>query len=329
MNKPIKSLQSVHILRKPSPEALLKLEENLDKGIRVSFGMEIPHQADYQILVGGVFTREWVTASPNLQKVIIPWAGLPTNTRDILLDYPQVSVYNLHHNAAPTAEMAVALLFAAAKQIIPMDRALRASDWWPRYRPTPAILLMGKTVLVLGYGAIGQKIGEVLKAVGMRILAIRKNPEPDEMAEVFPPTHLHELLPQADVLMIALPLTSETEGMIGKKELSLLPKGGILVNVGRGPVVAQEALYVALRNRDLGAAGLDVWYNYPEDENHRSNTPPADFPFYEMDNVVMSPHRGGGTVETELLRMVNLADSLNAAARGKSVPNYVDLRAGY
>jgi phosphoglycerate dehydrogenase-like enzyme len=74
---------------------------------------------------------------------------------------------------------------------------------------------------------------------------------------------------------------------------------------------------------------MDVWYNYPSDEESRTNTPPADYPFHELDNVVMSPHRGGGTRDTEVLRMDALALALNAAARGEPIPNKIDLKAGY
>jgi phosphoglycerate dehydrogenase-like enzyme len=129
--------------------------------------------------------------------------------------------------------------------------------------------------------------------------------------------------------MCTLPLTDQTRGLIGEKEISLLPDHAILVNIGRGPVVDQGALYHALKDGKLHSAGIDVWYNYPPDEDARANTPPADYPFHELDNIVMSPHRGGGAAEVEVLRMTHLAELLNAVARGGPVPNKVDLEAGY
>jgi phosphoglycerate dehydrogenase-like enzyme len=164
----------------------------------------------------------------------------------------------------------------------------------------------------------------------MRVLAIRRNPGTgDAGIPVHPPDALHDLLPQADVLFLTLPLTEQTRGLIGAAELELLPQGAILVNVGRGPIVDQGALYHALESGKLHGAGLDVWYNYPPDEESKSDTPPADFPFHQLNNVVMSPHRGGHTEETGYLRMIHLAESLNAAARGEPIPNAVDLQAGY
>jgi phosphoglycerate dehydrogenase-like enzyme len=130
-------------------------------------------------------------------------------------------------------------------------------------------------------------------------------------------------------LVIALPLTPTTENLIGEAELALLPRGAVLVNVGRGPIVEAAALYNALREGHLKGAGIDVWYNYPPDPEARSHTPPADFPFYELKNIVMSPHRGGGSEDSNMLRMLHLAELLNAAARGEMLPNRVDLDAGY
>jgi phosphoglycerate dehydrogenase-like enzyme len=103
----------------------------------------------------------------------------------------------------------------------------------------------------------------------------------------------------------------------------------VLVNVARGPIVDEAALYHALCEGSLFAAALDVWYNYPTDEAARSCTPPSTYPFHELDNVVMSPHRAGGSTETELLRIKHLAELLNAAACGEPMPNRVDLQLGY
>ncbi|MDH3943753.1 MAG: hydroxyacid dehydrogenase, partial [Anaerolineae bacterium] len=258
---------------------------------------------------------------------------IPAETRELLMEYPDIAVHNLHHNTSATAESALALLLAAAKLIIPMDRSLRSNDWQPRYRPNPAVLLEGKTLLILGYGQIGQYAARICRAMGMHIMATKKHLEggqgADEIAEIHPPEALHDLLPKAEVVLITLPLTEETGGLIGERELEVLPPKAILVNVGRGAIVDQEALFKALKDGTLHAAGLDVWYNYPADEAGRADTSPADFPFRELENVVMSPHRGGGSNETEFSRMRHLGRLLNAAARGEEMPNQVDIRAGY
>jgi phosphoglycerate dehydrogenase-like enzyme len=190
-------------------------------------------------------------------------------------------------------------------------------------------LLEGKTALILGYGAIGQRVAHLCRALGMKVIAIRRHITAPSSYEIYPPDAMHSLLPQVNVLIICVPQTTETTGLIGERELALLPPGAILVNVGRGPIVDEAALYHALREGTLHSAGLDVWYNYPADEAARSHTPPSAYPFHELDNVVMSPHRAGGADETDMLRMMHLAALFNAAARGDEMPNRVDLQAGY
>jgi len=324
---------SVHLLRRPDPASLARLRDSLDPEVRLTAGPDLPVPANYQILVADRPQREHLAASPDLRALIIPFAGLPETTRDLLLgDFSHLAVHNLHYNAVPVAEMALALMLAAAKFVVPIDRALRAHDWTPRYRPNPSVFLDGKTALILGYGAIGRRVAHLCRALGMRVTAVRRRvaaPPLDVPDEVYPPDALHSLLPQADVLFICLPHTSETTGLIGQGELALLPPRALLVNVGRGPIVDEAALYHALRDGTLHAAGLDVWYDYPADKAARSHTPPSAYPFHELDNVVMSPHRAAHFDDREMLRATHLAELLNAAARGQDMPNRVDVAAGY
>jgi phosphoglycerate dehydrogenase-like enzyme len=322
----------VHLLNPPDEPVFHYLREVLDTNVHRTWGPDRSEPADYQVLVAGRPARGDLAASPVLNTLIIPWAGLPEQTREIVTEFPHVAVHNLHHNAAPVAELAMGLLLAAAKFLIPFDRALRTDDWSPRYRPTPAGLLQGKTALILGYGAIGCRIGQVCRALEMDVIATRRSltaPERADEGVIYPAAALPELLPRANVLIVTLPLTPETEGLIGATELAALPEGAVLVNVGRGAVVEQAALYKALKSGHLLGAGLDVWYRYPQDEESRAQTPPADYPFHELDNVVLSPHRGGSTEETARLRMQHLAHLLNTAAQGESLPNRVDVEAGY
>jgi phosphoglycerate dehydrogenase-like enzyme len=322
----------VHLLDPPDADALAALRERLDPAVALTLGPELPHPARYQILVAGRPGPEHLDASPDLCALLIPWAGLPEATRELMARYPHVAVHNLHYNAIPAAEMALALLLAAAKSLLPMDRALRAHDWTPRYRPSPSPLLHDKTALILGYGAIGQHLARLCHALGMRVLATRRHTErtsPDDPAEVHPSEALDCLLPQANALLICLPHTPATDGLIGAAELAQLPPGAVLVNVGRAPIVQEAALYQALHDGTLHAAGLDVWYHYPPDEAARAHTPPSRYPFHTLDNVVMSPHRAGAVRDKEGRRMAHLARALNAAARGEPLPNPVDLDAGY
>ncbi|MFW5652417.1 MAG: 2-hydroxyacid dehydrogenase [Planctomycetota bacterium] len=314
---------------------------------------ELQDLSQCDILVSGRPSREHLQQAQKLRALIIPWAGLPTSTRDLLLEFPHLSIHNLHDNAAPTAEMALTLMLAAAKRIIPNDSALRQGDWRPRYAPEdPSIMLEGKTVVVLGFGAIGRRVARMCQGLGMQVVGVRRSsaaPDPQETevghpatfahhpevpgAEIVTRDALHEVLQRAHALVISVPLTPETEGMIGEHELGLLQPQSVIVNIGRGPIVDQHALYAALTDarHPLAAAGLDVWYNYPADEAARAKTFPAEVPLHELDQVVMSPHRAAivHSAEARKRRMLALADLLNTAASGRPLPNRVDLEAGY
>ena len=317
-----------HVLEDFDEPVLALLRAKLTDSVQLTSGSDIP--AITNILIGGRPAREQLAACLNLRALIVPWAGVPENTRELLHDFPQVTLHNLHHNAGATAEMALALLFAAAKYIVPLDQKLRANDWSPRYAPARSLGLEGKTALIIGYGQIGQRVGRVCHALGMNVIATRRNRiEQDDVAEVHPISDLPQLLPRAEAVVITAPLTPETKGLIGERELAALPHDAVLVNVGRGAIVDEGALYHALKNGQLAAAGIDVWYNYPTDEASQANTPPSNYPFGDLDNVVLSPHRGGDDKDIDVARMRDLAELLNAAARGEKMANQVDLEAGY
>lgn len=325
---------NVHLLEAPEPEVLNHLHGQLDSKVNVTIGHTLPKPARFEVLVSGRPAPKDVAASPNLRALVVPWAGLPPETRDLAKKHG-LAVHNLHHNAANVAEMALGLLLAAAQRLVPADRALRQGDWRIRYLDVnPTVLLGGKTAVILGYGEIGRRVAAACRALGMNVKATKADPRsvpvgcPDA---VFPPEALDELLPHATALIVCLPSTRQTRGLLGARALARLPRPAVLVNVGRGEVVEERALFEALRSGALYAAGLDVWYTYPTDEPTRANCPPSQFPFHELDNVVMSPHRAGAfnVAETERLRMSALAELFNAAAAGRPMPNAVDLDKGY
>jgi phosphoglycerate dehydrogenase-like enzyme len=308
------------------------LRSMLHPDLQVSVGPEVPEPVDYQILVSGRPTVEQLDASSELHTLIIPWAGIPPVTMEKLVERPELAVHNLHYNAAETAEMALALLLAASKFIVPMDRTLREGDWRPRYGPNPSLLLEGRTALILGLGEIGRRVAKMCLGLSMKVVAIRREggqADVDGEIKILPAHALNDLLPQAQVLMICLPLTDQTNGLIGKKELAQLPQEALVVNVGRGPIVDEGALFAALQSGVVAGAGLDVWYEYPKDEASREKTYPSAHAFHTLDNVVMSPHRAGGSRQRMLRRLQALATLLNAAARGEPMSNKVDINLGY
>ena len=257
---------------------------------------------------------------------------MPEQTRSLLAERSEITLHNLHHNAAPTAELAITLMLAALKRVVPHDRDLRLGDWTRRYETPETTTVDGSHALILGYGAIGQRVARACRALGMTVTAIRRSGGEsvnEAGVSLYGPEDLQLQLGYAEVLFLCLPLTFETRGLIGAAELGRLPPGACLVNVGRGELVDEEALFRALDDGRLDSAGLDVWYRYPKRKAARSYTPPSAYPFHGLDNVVLSPHRAGLTQENEPLRARHLATLLNAAAAGTEVGNVVDLALGY
>ncbi|NDJ51784.1 MAG: hydroxyacid dehydrogenase [Chloroflexi bacterium] len=327
---------SAHLAYDYSDTVLSLLRAQLDPTISLTVGSSIPDGANYHILINGRPRPEQLEISPNLHSLIIPWAGLPTGTRDLMQGYPHIAVYNLHHNAVPVAETVLMLLMAAAKRIIPADRNLRQGDWTIRYvgpeHPDKGVLLAGKTALILGFGAIGQRVAALLQALDMRVMVTRRSlSEATQVGGIdqYPADSLHDLLPQAQALIVTLPLTPLTEGLIAAEELALLPQDAIVINIGRGPIIDEQALHDALATGQIYGAGIDVWYNYPPDEAARGATLPSTAPFHNLDNIVMNPHRGGSSMDTDRLRMAHLADLLNTLSRTGSAASRVDLSRGY
>ena len=324
----------VHVLKAPQTDSIDLLKQKLKPNISITSGGIGDIPLETSILVTGHPTSEMLTALPYLKSLIIPWAGVAPETLDLLRGFPHISIHNLHHNALPVAEYALALLLSAANTILPVDRALRANDWRPRYTHTSSTLISGKTVLILGYGNIGKAFSNLLTGFNMTVMATRNSinsPSKEGLIQVFPANHLHDLLPKADFLIVTLPLTPFTRGLIGEKELALLPTHAVVVNIGRGDIIDQKALYQALKKHAIMSAGIDVWYNYPKNDEDQPNTPPADYPFHDLDNIVMSPHRAGSLNQTDIegLRMSQLAELLNQAAQGTHMGNRVDPEKGY
>jgi len=320
----------IHFLRPLDEEQQLILDNQLDADLTTTSGDVLPEHRKTSVLVSGRPTLEQLNQLPDLVTLIIPWTGISEETRAVLSHFPDLKVHNLHHNAASTAELALGLLLTAAKQIIPFDQSLRQGNWQPRYQNRETILLAGKNALILGYGEIGKRIKKGLDGLGVNVKVIKRTiQKTDHKQFIYSPKKLQQLLPESDILILALPLTGQTEDMIGELELSLLPSSAILINISRGKIVNQFALYKALKDRKIYGAGLDVWYNYPDTKESRKNTPPGDYPFHELNNLVFSPHRGGLVIETEQLRLTDLARLINAGARGERIPNQVDLDLGY
>jgi phosphoglycerate dehydrogenase-like enzyme len=228
-------------------------------------------------------------------------------------------------HAVPIGEYVMGAMLAFAKGLPAAMRA-RADRTW---RPYLAEELHGKTVGILGLGAIGSYVAKLAKADGMRVLAIRRSVQRREAGEkagiadvdeLLPPSDLPYLLSQADYVVIAVPLTPESRRLVGERELQLMRPTARLINISRGAVIDETALVRALKEGWIAGAALDVFEQEPL---------APDSELWGMDNVILTPHISGGT-PVYMERAVELfSENLRRYLAGEPLRNAVDLKRGY
>jgi len=185
------------------------------------------------------------------------------------------------------AEHAFALLLAAIRRLPSADKHVRTGDF--DWRPFGGSELAGKTLGIIGTGAIGCRVAEIAKAFKMQILGYDKYPNLKKAEEIgMKYVDLYTLLKESDFITLHVTLTSETERLIGKKEIEVMKKGAVIINTSQGKVIDEKALIDALKSGKLSYAGLDVFEEEP---------PAKDDPLFKLDNTILSPHIGFHTVE--------------------------------
>ncbi len=217
-------------------------------------------------------------------------------------------------NSEAVAEMAFALALNVARRVSRFDRMLRAGADIVRPQHL-GIELQGKTVGIVGMGNIGKSVARKwLGAFDAKLLTYAPRSPADHWRDL-PHTRvatLHEMLPQVDVLTLHLPLSAESHHMIGREELALMKKTAILINVSRGGLVDEQALFASMSSGHLFGAGLDVFEVEP---------PPADFPLLQLENLVATPHAAGGTHETQEKSALQVAQQVIDVLQGKPPVN--------
>ncbi|MHA2249540.1 MAG: 2-hydroxyacid dehydrogenase [Candidatus Kariarchaeaceae archaeon] len=285
-----------------------------------------------EVFVGYMVTEEFMKTAIALRHIQVPWTGSDRLGFKLLKTYPQVTVSNSHSNSLSIAEHAVSLLFSAAKKIVYRDQHMRKGDWTPRYEDTNSYWLTGKTLGIIGYGAIGMKVAKMLKyGFNMQIQAIKRNPpeKSDDLCDfIGGQEDLIQVLESSDFLLIAVPMTTETKGMIGEKELAKMKNSVIIANIARGGIIDEEALYYSLKNHKIGAAGLDVWYNYPENKDSAKGVF-QNFPFEELENVVLSPHSAFKVRDREEIFAEDIIENILRVYREEEPINQLNLDLGY
>ena len=224
-------------------------------------------------------------------------------------------------HAVPMSEHILAMMLALARRLCRAYRAKFARQW-DRPEFDDVFELAGKTMPLIGVGDIGARTARIAAAMDMRVIGVRRHPEVSApgVARMVGPDRLPEVLPEADFLVLTVPLTPETEGMIGEAEFALLKPGACIFNVGRGRTIDQAAMVRALQDGRLAGAGLDVTDPEPL---------PADSPLWAMDNVVLTPHYSGRTPRYDERAMAIFLDNLARYRAGRPLRNVVDKGLAY
>jgi phosphoglycerate dehydrogenase-like enzyme len=236
------------------------------------------------------------------------------------LDFVLTSTSGMH--AIQIAEHVFAFLLAFARGLHRAVRLQERREWIPQSQHPGLFELDGKTMVLIGVGAIGERTARVARVFGMRVLGVRRNPEKSVsgVEAMAGPDRLLEILPEADFVVVTAPLTSETRGIIGERELRAMKPTAYLVNIGRGGTVNESALVRALREGGIAGTGLDVFETEPL---------PEDSPLWKMENVVITSHYAGLTPVYDERAMAIFLDNLRRYRAGEPLRNVVDKRLGY
>lgn len=298
---------NVLLTKKFMPSDIEYLKNGLLRGISLLEPVDyteasiIDKITDVQALLGGMLTEGVVGASKHIQLFQIPWTGVDNIDFDLLQKYDIDCVCNSHSNGVVVAEHALALYFSVAKKVPYHDALLRNGNW-NRVSPDGNDVspfsqsLSSKKIVLVGYGAVNRAVHQLLRGFDPHVSVVNRSGllEPE-----FKPLDVHtfkQIVPAldgADIVFVAVPLTSDTKGFFNRECFNVLSPETIVINVARGTVVDEEALYNALVGNEIYGAGIDTWYNYPKPGESKNTKPSANFAFHKLNNLVMSPHRAG------------------------------------
>lgn len=279
--------------------------------------------ADADVLLRWFFTAEQlarlVRQMPALHWLHIPRAGVDGSLIPEIVERDIIVTNSAGVHAIPISEFVMLFALSHVKQAARLHQLQAAHQW--REQDMQLRELAGTTMLIIGLGQIGQAIAERARAFGMRVWGSRRNPRPMPGVErVVGEGEWRSLLPQADFVVIAAPLTPLTRGMFGRAELALMKPDAYLINIARGEIVDEAALIAALRDRRIAGAGLDVFAQEPL---------PPDSPFWELPNVFVTPHISWSSPHIRARTLDIFARNLRAFVHNEPMINVVDKQAGY
>jgi len=260
--------------------------------------------------------------APDLRLLQLPGAG--TDEIDFSMLDARVAVCNCYEHEIGIAEYVLGAMLEWTVGVRRMDARFRSGDWSGSHLCGPRHgELFGKTLGIVGYGRIGREVARRAQAFGMQVRACSRTSSNRDalIGRIASMEGLYELLAQSDFVLVAAPLTDATRGLFGPQAFRTMKSSSVVINVARGAIIQQQALFDALVQERIGGAIIDVWYDYPP--SHQISGRPAALPFHELPNILMTPHASGWTEGLLPRRNRAIADNLNRLARGESLVNVV------
>jgi phosphoglycerate dehydrogenase-like enzyme len=288
-------------------------------------GME-RHLADAEIAIAWSLRPEQFQLASKLRWIHSPAAAVHQLLFPELVNSDVVLTNASAVHAPVVAEHVIAQMFALAKQLPQALRLQQKHVWgqetmWRR-RPRPREL-MGATLGLIGLGSIGRGVAERASLLGMRVIAIREHADkekPPGVHEVLPNAEIEKLIAASDFVVLAVPLTPETRGLMNASRISALKPEAFLINIGRGALVDESALTDALQAHRVGGAALDVFEKEPL---------PPDSPLWDLDNLLITPHTAGLTGKLWERHYALIAENLRRYLAAEPLLSIVDKRGGY
>ena len=303
------------VIADPASSYLAPLER-LPAGTRVTISDQrkrlFEAAPDADVLLHGDFHSphmflETFARAPRLQWVHVLTAGINRKLSPEIVASPVPMTNGRGVFSRPLAEWAIGAMIYFAYDLPRVLRNQRAGHWEPFAHEE----LHGRTVAIIGYGDVGHAVGERATAFGMRVTPLRRCHEPENLIRA---------MESADYVAVAAPLTAETRGLIGMRQIAAMKPTAVVINVARGPVIDEPALLSALESHRIRGAALDVFETEPL---------PAGHPFYKMENVLLSPHSAGILANSRELAVECFVDNFLRFANGEPLRNTVDKNAGY
>ena len=270
----------------------------------------------------GALLREAFQMCPNLQWVHTRAAGLDSVLFRELIESPVPLTNGTGVFSPSLAEFVLAAILYFAKDFRRMIRNQYAGVW----EAFDVLPVSGSTVGIIGYGDIGRAVAKRTRAMGMRVLALKRHSPPlfkldDPLVDqIYSPDRRIEMLSRCDYVVVSAPLTSETRSMIGKPEFAAMKTTAVIINVGRGPIIDEAAMINALFERRIKGAALDVFDQEPLPDRH---------PFYTLENVLLSPHCADHTPDWLDQAMQFFLTQFERFRKGEPLVNLVNKKLGY